>query len=77
VSEIVNAVSLIPGDVILRQGVQATILRPKEDFTETVEPLTGRPGVRFWCRREDTGQEGWMTYGLTGVAQILRRTRKL
>lgn len=43
--------------------VRVTVLRAPEEHIETVGPLAGRPGIRVWCRREDTGVEGYMSYG--------------
>jgi hypothetical protein len=74
-SELIDAANLRPGDRIegspcTHPGVMVTILRDGEQTTETVWPLTGRPVLRYWGRREDTGAEGFMSYG-TG-ARVLR-----
>jgi len=59
----VGHLALRPGDVIVSYGVLVTILRHGEGSTETVFPLTGRECWRYWARREDTGEEGFVTYG--------------
>lgn len=46
--------------------VPCTILRDPEPGTD----LFGRETLRFWSRREDTGQEGSLTYGPTGFVRI-------
>lgn len=38
---------------------------------ETVPPLTDRPCVRLWVRREDTNEEGFMTFGPRGMVEVL------
>ena len=69
-----DAASLKTGDVVLIEylgtDIRCTILRDAEPGRETVWPLAGRPCVRFWARREDTGAEGYMTYGPNGVARL-------
>lgn len=54
---------LVPGDTIIRSETRVSVLREPEEHTETAGPLAGRPGLRVWCRREDTGAEGYMYYG--------------
>lgn len=71
---IVSHTELRPGDVILAgdngaRDVRVTILRKGEHGKETIPPLTGRLCARYWARREDTGAEGFMTYGPGGVVE--------
>jgi hypothetical protein len=70
-AEIVPAELLQPGDRIDVDGVTATVLRAGVEAVETVWPLAGRPCLRVWGRREDTGAEGFMTYGPGGVARVI------
>jgi hypothetical protein len=50
--------------------INVTVLRAPVESVETVWPLAGRPVWRAWCRREDTGAEGFMSYGPGGAAQV-------
>ncbi len=55
---------LQPGDRYLvrvaDEDVTVQVVRPCEPWTEPF----GRPGFfRLWCRRDDTGAEGYMCYG--------------
>lgn len=50
--------------------IPCTVLRI-EPGIETVAPLAGRPCVRLWVRREDTGEEGSMTFGPGGLVEVL------
>jgi len=69
---IIAAENLRPGDVILAsERVPVTVLRDAVEAVETVWPLAGRPCLRYWCRREDTGAEGFMTYGPGGAAVVM------
>lgn len=73
--ELVDATELRPGDRIegapcTNPGVIVTILRDGEQTTETVWPLAGHPVLRYWGRREDTGTEGFVSYG--PGARVLR-----
>ena len=59
----IHASDLVPGDRILGPGdVPVTILDHPEDGTD----LFGRNMIRYWARREDTGAEGFMSFGRTG-----------
>lgn len=42
-----------------------TVLRNHEWQTDRF----GRPVLAFWCRREDTGAEGYVTFGPEGVVR--------
>lgn len=72
-TEIVPAERLTPGDRIhvALEGVVVTVLRPGVEAVESCGPIAGRPCLRVWGRREDTGAEGFMTYGPGGVAQVM------
>lgn len=50
--------------------IPCTVLRI-EPGVETVPPLTGRPCIRLWVRREDTSDEGFMTFGPGGFVNVL------
>lgn len=70
----VAAETLRPGDRVegspyTDPGVVVTILREGEQTTETVPALAGRPVLRYWGRREDTGAEGYLSYGPGGIAR--------
>lgn len=54
---------LRPGDVIVQGDMLVTIVRHGEAHVETVFPLAGRDCWRYWARREDTGEEGYVTFG--------------
>jgi hypothetical protein len=60
------------GDVVAGgpDRVPCEVLRI-EPGTETVWPLAGRPCIRLWVRREDTGEEGSMTFGPGGLVEVL------
>lgn len=60
-----KAADLRPGDQFLSLGTPVTVLRDQEPWTD----LFGRDMLRYWCRREDTGAEGWMYLGPTGVVR--------
>lgn len=66
---------LKPGDTFNYEGtnppVRVTVLRPAVEARETVVPLAGRPVWHVWCRREDTGAEGFMSYGRPDLAVTL------
>lgn len=73
-TEIIAAERLAPGDRIhveLEGGVAVTVLRDGVQSVESFGPIAGRPCLRYWCRREDTGAEGFMTYGPGGVALVI------
>jgi hypothetical protein len=56
-----NPSELRPGDVIDHRwpDVHVTVLREAEMHQD----IFGRPLLRVWSRREDTGAEGYMSYG--------------
>jgi hypothetical protein len=67
----IKAAQLCPGDVVVDQyeiRPDATILR----WAEWDKDLFGRYEMRFWARREDNGTEGFVSYGPTGIATVLR-----
>lgn len=51
------------GDTFDRDGVRVTVLRDMEPAPNRF----GMPWYRLWCRREDTGAEGFCTFGRGGV----------
>lgn len=60
------------GHVILAgpdRQVPCRVLRV-EPGVETVQPLAGRPCIRLWCERTDTGDEGYVTFGPTALVSI-------
>lgn len=61
--------TIVVGDTVLGgpNDTPCVVLRI-ESGVETVAPLTGRPCVRLWCRRDD-GQEGYLTYGPGGFVR--------
>lgn len=63
-----RAWDLMPGDAFDRDGVRVTVLRPGEPHVDRF----GRAMRRFWCRREDTGLEGWVEFGSGGVVREVR-----
>ena len=74
-----DAGTLRPGDVLLTDeygsiaegavlNVRNTILRDRAPYRDRF----GREMFRYWARREDTGAEGWMTYG---PGAMVRRAR--
>ena len=56
------ASSLRVGDVFEREGVRVAVLRDAEPAPNRF----GLPWFRLWCRREDTGAEGYCTFGPNG-----------
>jgi hypothetical protein len=62
-----NASALKVGDVIAYAGRPDTIvLRTGEPCRDTFD----RPLMGHWCRRADTGEEGWMPYGHDGMFPV-------
>lgn len=57
---------LKPGDVFYMRGTAITVLKKLEPTTDWF----GQDLFRLWCRREDTGKEGYCTFGPTGVVTI-------
>lgn len=51
------------GDEFARDGIVVTVLRGPEPTKD----LFGRDMIRVWCRREDTGAEGWVMFGRDAV----------
>lgn len=63
---------LRPGDRVeaspyVNPGVVVRILRAGEAGRD----LFGRPLTRYWSTREDTGEEGFLSYGPGGVVRRL------
>lgn len=61
----VEAHTLRRGDEIVREGVHVTILRDAENTRD----YFGRPMIRFYARRHDTDEEGYMTFGKKGLVR--------
>jgi hypothetical protein len=60
-----------PGDIIDWTGRPAVeVVRTGEPYVEKVGPLAGRRGRAHWCRRLDTGKEGYVPYGPDGQAPV-------
>lgn len=55
-----------PGMTFLYRGTRVRVLRTAEGWVDRF----GRDMLRFWAAREDTGAEGWMTYG-PGVSILM------
>jgi hypothetical protein len=54
------------GDRFLMRGVWVTYL----GRGESVVDIFGRDEFRLWCRREDTGAEGWVQFGQSGKVEV-------
>lgn len=63
-----NAADLVPGDRFLSLDVPVEVLREREPW---LDPFGRRGHFRCWCRREDTGAEGWMHFGPDGAVDLL------
>lgn len=59
----VDADSLSAGDRFSYRGVDVTVVRDAEPWTE----VTGLQISAIWCRREDDGREGFLPFGPGGV----------
>lgn len=72
-TRITLAEDIRPGDTIVypyeHPPVRVVVLR---DAIKEPDHF-GRPLMRFWCRREDTGAEGYMSYGPGGIAHVATR----
>jgi len=53
------ASSLIVGDTFRHRDVMVTVL----EVGVPCRDRFGRDMIRLWCRREDTGAEGWIVFG--------------
>lgn len=62
-ADVIRADDLGVGDTFQYRGTTVTVLREREMSTD----MFGRLMFRFWCSREDTGAEGWMTFGPEGT----------
>lgn len=64
---------LQPGDTFtyirFDAEVPITVLRAPEPHQD----IFGRDELKVWCRREDTGSEGWMTYGFGAGIELMNR----
>jgi hypothetical protein len=58
-----NAQDLKAGSVFTRDGVRVVVLRDAEPAPNSF----GLAWFRLWCRRDDTGKEGYCTFGPDGV----------
>lgn len=55
------------GDVFTFRDVPVTVLCEREPYAEPF----GRPGFyRYWCQREDTGAEGWCSFGPGALVRL-------
>jgi len=55
---------LLQGDRFLSHGTVVEVLIDAWEDVETAEPLAGQPCITIRGRREDTGREGAMNFGL-------------
>ena len=60
------ASELKPGDKYDRDGVEVTILRDQE----VKDDLFGRPTLHYWAARSDTGNEGYVLFGLEAEVRV-------
>lgn len=60
---------LRPRDTFYRDNIKVTVIGPVQNVTD----LFGRAMIRYWCSREDTGDEGWMVFGPGGVVERWER----
>ena len=69
----VKPADLQPGDMFLYQrfdaSVSITVLGAPQDH----EDMFGRDELKIWCKRDDTGAEGWMTYGFGAGIELMNR----
>ena len=65
------AADLKEGDRFRTHGTVVRVLHAAKRTTEAVMPLAGRPCVVIWGRREDTGADGSMTFGVTACVQVI------
>ena len=69
----VKPADLWPGDTFAYSrfgyNVQITVLRLPQGH----EDMFGRDELKVWCRREDTGQEGWVLYGFGADIELTNR----
>lgn len=61
--KMVDASTLAKGDTFTKFGVTVTVLGDQEPCYDRFRQRQ----FRYWCRREDTGVEGWCTFGPGGV----------
>jgi hypothetical protein len=54
------------GDSFAHAGVNVTVLRGGEPFQDRF----GRTLTGYWCRRNDTGAEGYVPFGPGGVVSF-------
>lgn len=67
-----KAETLRAGDMFMSRGVMVTVLRDQEPWTDRF----GQKLFRFWCKRADSGAEGWMTFGPNGVVPCDNKSRE-
>lgn len=68
-AEKIRAADIEVGDILVSYTYPADVYVVSE--AETSKDIFGRPLRRYWCRRVDTGEEGYMSFGPGGMA--LRR----
>jgi len=58
------------GDRVRWFGVPLTIMRDAEECRD----IFGRTEMRYWAKREDTAEEGYVHCGLSAVLDLERLT---
>lgn len=71
------AVNLNPGDRFIRFHDPLDTVVTVLDSSEPTTDLFGRPMRLFWCSRADTGAEGWVMFGPTGVVHRIQPSENL
>ncbi len=62
---------MVPGDIIDWTGrATVEVIRVNEPYVEKVGPLAGRECRAHWCRRLDSGREGYVPFGPDGAAPV-------
>lgn len=65
--ELKNATELKVGDIIVNERrPDVVVLGSSKTWTD----VFGRTMLKYWCKRTDTGEEGWMLYGPTGHVPV-------
>jgi hypothetical protein len=69
---IVLCTAMVIGDRVLypyrESSIPILILRGAEECLDII----GRTEMRYWARREDTGKEGWINFGLQATLKLER-----
>jgi hypothetical protein len=66
---IVLCTAMVIGDRVLYfDNIPILILRSAEECLD----IFGRTEMRYWARREDTGKEGWIMFGLRSILKFER-----